>query len=99
MLCSEAGDLASEVLAEFWDLLLVRQAHHSHGGKVGALCCGCTFSIAVNPYPLDQLAHYCVPTLKSYLRDREYSVPYSVFYKDGRAASKRLATLLGDKVF
>ena len=41
----------------------------------------------------------CVPTLKSYLRDREWSVPYSVFYKDGRAASKRLATLLGDKVF
>ena len=40
-----------------------------------------------------------VPTLKSYLKDREYSVPYSVFYKDGRAASKRLANLLGDKVF
>lgn len=40
-----------------------------------------------------------VPTLKSYLKDREYSVPYSVFYKDGRAASKRLATLLGDKIF
>lgn len=40
-----------------------------------------------------------VPTLKSYLKDREYSVPYSVFYKDGRASSKRLATLLGDKVF
>ena len=40
-----------------------------------------------------------VPTLKSYLKDREYTVPYSVFYKDGRAASKRLATLLGEKVF
>lgn len=40
-----------------------------------------------------------VPTLKSYLKDREYTVPYSVFYKDGRAASKRLAILLGDKVF
>ena len=40
-----------------------------------------------------------VPTLKAYLKDREYSVPYSVFYKDGRAASKRLATLMGDKVF
>lgn len=40
-----------------------------------------------------------VPTLKSYLKDREYTVPYSVFYKDGRAASKRLATMLGDKVF
>lgn len=40
-----------------------------------------------------------VPTLKSYLKDREYTVPYSVFYKDGRSASKRLATLMGDKVF
>ena len=40
-----------------------------------------------------------VPTLKSYLKDREFSVPYSVFYKDGRAASKRLASLMGDKVF
>ena len=40
-----------------------------------------------------------VPTLKSYLKDREFSVPYSVFYKDGRAASKRLAALMGDKVF
>ena len=40
-----------------------------------------------------------VPTLKAYLREREDSVPYSVFYKDGRAASKRLKTLLGDKVF
>ena len=40
-----------------------------------------------------------VPTLKSYLKDREYSVPYSVFYKDGRAASKRLATLMENKVF
>ena len=40
-----------------------------------------------------------VPTLKSYLKDREYTVPYSVFYKDGRAASKRLAALMGEKVF
>jgi len=40
-----------------------------------------------------------VPTIKAYLKDREYSVPYSVFYKDGRASSKRLATLMGDKVF
>jgi adenine-specific DNA-methyltransferase len=40
-----------------------------------------------------------VPTLKAYLQDREYAVPYSVFYKDGRAASKRLALLMGDKVF
>ena len=40
-----------------------------------------------------------VPTIKSYLFEHEYGVPYSVFYKDGRAASKRLATLMGDKVF
>jgi adenine-specific DNA-methyltransferase len=40
-----------------------------------------------------------VPTIKAYLKEREYAVPYSVLYKDGRAASKRLATLLGDKVF
>lgn len=40
-----------------------------------------------------------VPTLKAYLKEREYTVPYSVFYQDGRAASKRLATLMGDKVF
>jgi adenine-specific DNA-methyltransferase len=40
-----------------------------------------------------------VPTVKAYLKEREFAVPYSVLYKDGRAASKRLATLLGDKVF
>lgn len=40
-----------------------------------------------------------VPTLKAYLQDMEYAVPYSVFYKDGRAASKRLAELMGEKVF
>lgn len=40
-----------------------------------------------------------VPTIKSYLTEHEYGVPYSVFYKDGRAASKRLATLMGEKVF
>ena len=40
-----------------------------------------------------------VPTIKSYLREHESGVPYSVFYKDGRAASKRLKTLLGEKVF
>lgn len=40
-----------------------------------------------------------VPTLKAYLKDMEYAVPYSVFYKDGRAASKRLAELMGEKVF
>lgn len=40
-----------------------------------------------------------VPTLKSYLSDKEYAVPYSVFYKDGRAASKRLMQLMGSKIF
>lgn len=40
-----------------------------------------------------------VPTIKSYLAEHEYGVPYSVFYKDGRAASKRLAALMGEKVF
>ena len=40
-----------------------------------------------------------VPTLKAYLKENEESVPYSVFYLDGRASSKRLANLMGDKVF
>lgn len=40
-----------------------------------------------------------VPTLKSYLADRLYAVPYSVIYKDGRAASKRIVSLMGGKVF
>lgn len=41
-----------------------------------------------------------VPTLKSYLKDRETEVPYSVIYKDGRAATKRLMSLFdNDKVF
>lgn len=38
-----------------------------------------------------------VPCLKSYLKDREKSVPYSVFYQDGRAATKRLMSLFGGK--
>jgi len=40
-----------------------------------------------------------VPCKKAYLEDREKSVPYSVFYKDGRAATKRLMDLFGAKVF
>ena len=40
-----------------------------------------------------------VPCIKSYLRDKEYQTPYSVFYQDGRAATKRLMTLFGSKVF
>lgn len=38
-----------------------------------------------------------VPTLKSYLADREFEVPYSVIYKDGRAATKRLMSLFDNK--
>ena len=40
-----------------------------------------------------------VPCIKSYLKDREYQVPYSVFYQDGRAASKRLRQLMGNDCF
>ncbi|WJX99917.1 site-specific DNA-methyltransferase [Curtobacterium sp. 458] len=40
-----------------------------------------------------------VPCIKSYLRDKEYQTPYSVFYQDGRAATKRLMNLFGSKVF
>lgn len=40
-----------------------------------------------------------VPCLKSYLHERETSVPYSVIYQDGRAATKRLMNLFGKKVF
>ncbi|MCZ2390337.1 MAG: site-specific DNA-methyltransferase [Acidobacteria bacterium] len=40
-----------------------------------------------------------VPCLKSYLADREYEVPYSVFYQDGRASTKRLRQLLGGDYF
>lgn len=40
-----------------------------------------------------------VPCIKSYLKDREYEVPYSVFYQDGRASTKRLRTLMGGDYF
>jgi adenine-specific DNA-methyltransferase len=40
-----------------------------------------------------------VPCIKAYLKDREYEVPYSVFYLDGRASSKRLRTLMGGDYF
>ena len=40
-----------------------------------------------------------VPKLKRYLRDTEFEVAQSVFYKDGRGASARLASLLGGNVF
>lgn len=40
-----------------------------------------------------------VPCIKSYLKDREYQAPYSVFYQDGRAASKRLRALMDGDCF
>ncbi len=40
-----------------------------------------------------------VPCIKSYLKEREYQALYSVFYQDGRAATKRLRHLLGDDRF
>jgi adenine-specific DNA-methyltransferase len=40
-----------------------------------------------------------VPCLKKYLSDTENEVPYSVFYVDGRGASKRLTELLEGPYF
>lgn len=40
-----------------------------------------------------------VPCLKRYLRETEHEVAPSVFYRDGRGASKRLSTLFGEQVF
>lgn len=52
----------------------------------------------------DQRVHFgadenSVPCIKSYLTDKEQQTPYSVFYQDGRAASKRLRTLMGTSCF
>lgn len=38
---------------------------------------------------------HSVPKRKSYLHEHEHEVPYSVFYQDGRAATKRLRDVLG----
>ncbi len=40
-----------------------------------------------------------VPCLKRYLKETEYEVVSSVFYKDGRGASKRLENLLDGAIF
>ena len=40
-----------------------------------------------------------VPCIKLYLRDRENQAPYSVFYRDGRAATKRLRDLMKGSFF
>lgn len=43
--------------------------------------------------------HTTVPNLKTYLANTEYQSLTSIRHVDGRAASKRLATLFGEKVF
>lgn len=40
-----------------------------------------------------------VPCKKTYLANNESSTPYSVLYKDGRAATKRLRVLMGKSIF
>lgn len=40
-----------------------------------------------------------VPCMKKYLKDSEIQTPYSVFYQDGRAASKRLRALMDGDLF
>ncbi len=40
-----------------------------------------------------------VPCLKRYLKETEYEVASSIFYKDGRGASKRLEALFGEVIF
>lgn len=40
-----------------------------------------------------------VPCAKRYLKNTEFQAPYSVIYKDGRAASKTLQAILGRKLF
>lgn len=40
-----------------------------------------------------------VPCYKRYLSETETQAPYSVIYRDGRAATKRLSALMGAKVF
>jgi adenine-specific DNA-methyltransferase len=43
--------------------------------------------------------HTTVPNLKTYLKETEWQSLTSIRYVDGRAASKRLQTLFGQKVF
>jgi adenine-specific DNA-methyltransferase len=52
----------------------------------------------------DDLVHFgkdetYVPCIKSYLKEKEFQTPYSVFYQDGRAATKRLRELMGATCF
>lgn len=43
--------------------------------------------------------HEKVPCAKTYLKDTEFQAPSSVFYKDGRAATKRLRHIIGTNDF
>lgn len=43
--------------------------------------------------------HTTIPCLKRYLKETEYEVAPSVFYRDGRGASRRLRDLFGEQVF
>jgi len=43
--------------------------------------------------------HTTVPQLKTYLRDTEFQSLTSIRFVDGRAASKRLASIFGEKIF
>lgn len=52
----------------------------------------------------DDLVHFgvdetSVPCIKAYLKEKEYQPPYSVFYQDGRAASKRLRAMMNGDLF
>lgn len=40
-----------------------------------------------------------VPKIKKYLKDMEFEMPSTVFYKDGRGASAELDAILGEKLF
>ncbi len=40
-----------------------------------------------------------VPKIKKYLKDMEFEMPSTVFYKDGRGASAELDSILGEKRF
>jgi adenine-specific DNA-methyltransferase len=58
----------------------------------------------MNEWILEDKVHFgqdenSVPCIKRYLKDTEMEAPYSVFYQDGRAASRRLRTLMGADVF
>lgn len=40
-----------------------------------------------------------IPKIKKYLKDMEFEMPSTVFYKDGRGASAELDAILGEKLF